>query len=109
MAIGGSVISPGDIVIGDEDGVVSFPQAVAAESLEKVKAQVQREADTITAIREDRYQGDEEIPVKKGDFWRRPGNVPHTMRAGPEGRRVLDVFPPPPPEYRKPGKGFGDT
>jgi len=29
------------------------------------------------------------------------------MKAGPEGCRVLDVFSPPRPEYRKPGKGFG--
>lgn len=54
-----------------------------------------------------RYQGGEEIPVKKGDFWRTPGGVPHTMKAGPEGARVLDIFSPPRPEYRKPGKGFG--
>jgi quercetin dioxygenase-like cupin family protein len=54
-----------------------------------------------------RFQGAEEIPVTKGDFWRTPGNVPHTMRAGPEGARVLDIFSPPRPEYRKPGKGFG--
>ena len=25
-----------------------------------------------------RVQGDEEIRVKKGDFWRTPGGVPHT-------------------------------
>src|SRR6266542_641202 len=37
-----------------------------------------------------RVQDGEEIPVNKGDFWRTPGNVPHTMRAGPEGVRVLD-------------------
>jgi quercetin dioxygenase-like cupin family protein len=55
-----------------------------------------------------RVQGDEEIPVSKGDFWRTPGNVPHTMRAGPDGARVLDVFSPPRPEYKKPGSGFGD-
>lgn len=54
-----------------------------------------------------RYQGDEAIPVKKGDFWRTPGGVPHTMRAGPEGARVLDIFSPPRPEYRKAGSGFG--
>ncbi len=54
-----------------------------------------------------RVQGDEEIPVKKGDFWRTPGNVPHTMRAGPEGARVLDIFSPPRPEYKKAGSGFG--
>ena len=54
-----------------------------------------------------RVQGGEEIPVKKGDFWRTPGNTPHTMRAGPEGARVLDIFSPPRPEYRTAGKGFG--
>ena len=59
-----------------------------------------------TAIR---VQGGEEIPVKKGDFWRTPGNVPHTMRSGPEGARVLDIFSPPRPEYRKPGKGFASS
>jgi quercetin dioxygenase-like cupin family protein len=53
-----------------------------------------------------RFQGDEEIQVKKGDFWRTPGGVPHTMRAGPDGARVLDIFSPPRPEYKKPGKGF---
>jgi quercetin dioxygenase-like cupin family protein len=55
-----------------------------------------------------RFQGEEAIEVKKGDFWRTPGGVPHTMRAGPEGCRVLDIFSPPRPEYRKPGSGFGD-
>lgn len=54
-----------------------------------------------------RVQGDEEIAVTKGDFWRTPGNVPHTMRAGPEGAVVLDIFSPPREEYRKPGSGFG--
>lgn len=54
-----------------------------------------------------RFQGDEAIEVKKGDFWRTPGGVPHTMRAGPEGCRVLDIFSPPRAEYRKAGSGFG--
>jgi quercetin dioxygenase-like cupin family protein len=54
-----------------------------------------------------RVQGGEEISVGKGDFWRTPGGVPHTMRAGPEGAKVLDIFSPPRPEYRKAGKGFG--
>lgn len=56
-----------------------------------------------------RMQGGEEIQVKKGDFWRTPGNVPHTMRAGPEGARVLDIFSPPRPEYKRPGSGFGKS
>lgn len=53
-----------------------------------------------------RYQGGEEIAVTKGDFWRTPGGIPHTMRAGKDGCRVLDIFSPPRPEYKKPGKGF---
>jgi quercetin dioxygenase-like cupin family protein len=57
-----------------------------------------------TAIR---VQGGEEIAVKKGDFWRTPGGVPHTVKAGSDGARVLDIFAPPRPEYRKVGKGFG--
>jgi quercetin dioxygenase-like cupin family protein len=56
-----------------------------------------------------RIQGSEEITVKKGDFWRTPGGVPHTIRAGPEGARVFDIFSPPRPEYKKPGKGFGGS
>lgn len=56
-----------------------------------------------------RVQGDAEIPFKKGDFWRTPGGVPHTMRAGPEGCRILDIFAPPRDEYRKAGSGFGDS
>ena len=54
-----------------------------------------------------RVQGGEEIAVNKGDFWRTPGSVPHTFRAGPDGARILDIFSPPRAEYRKPGKGFG--
>ena len=54
-----------------------------------------------------RIQGGEEIPVVKGDFWRTPGNMPHTMRASPEGAKVLDIFSPARPEYTKPGSGFG--
>ncbi len=55
-----------------------------------------------------RVQGGVEIPVTKGDFWRTPGGVPHTLRAGPEGCRVLDIFAPPRGAYRNPGSGFGD-
>ena len=54
-----------------------------------------------------RVQGDAEIAVEKGDFWRTPGNVPHTIRAGPEGATILDVFAPPREAYTRPGSGFG--
>ena len=54
-----------------------------------------------------RTQGGEDIEVKAGDFWRTPGNVEHTLKAGPDGAKVLDVFSPPRDEYRKAGSGFG--
>ena len=54
-----------------------------------------------------RLQGDAEVPFGKGDFWRTPGGVPHTIKAGADGCRILDIFAPPRDEYRKPGSGFG--
>ena len=54
-----------------------------------------------------RVQGGEEIPVAQGDFWRTPGGVTHTMRSGPDGLVVLDVFAPPREAYKKAGSGFG--
>lgn len=54
-----------------------------------------------------RVQGEQEYEVSAGDFWRTPGGVPHTIRAGPEGATILDVFSPPREAYTKPGSGFG--
>ena len=53
-----------------------------------------------------RLQDGVEHPVKAGDFWQTPGNVPHSFTAGPEGALVLDIFSPPRDEYRKSGTGF---
>ncbi len=53
-----------------------------------------------------RFQGDEEVSVASGDFWRTPGDVPHTMEAGDDGLVVLDVFAPPRKEYTQAGSGF---
>lgn len=54
-----------------------------------------------------RVQGEAEVAVERGDFWRTPGNVPHTIRAGPDGAVILDIFSPPREAYVKPGSGFG--
>ncbi len=42
-----------------------------------------------------RIQGDAEIPVSSGDFWRTPPEVLHGMKAGEGGAVVLDIFNPP--------------
>lgn len=54
-----------------------------------------------------RTQDGIETPVSTGDFWRTPGGVEHSFRAGPEGATVYDVFAPPRADYTKPGEGFG--
>lgn len=57
VSIGGLIIEPGDIVVGDEDGVVAFPQSIAAELLIATRAQEKREAEIMQSIREGRYTG----------------------------------------------------
>ena len=53
-----------------------------------------------------RIQDGVEHPVKAGDFWQTPPNVPHGGRAGTKRAVVLDIFAPPRDEYRKAGKGY---
>lgn len=55
VTVGSLVIEPGDIVVGDEDGVVAFPQSVAPSLLEAVRTQEAREAEIMKAIRKGRY------------------------------------------------------
>jgi len=52
-----------------------------------------------------RIQGEEQIAIKKGDFWQTPGGVEHGIVAGPHG---ANIFSPPRNEYKKAGSGFGD-
>jgi regulator of RNase E activity RraA len=51
------VVNPGDIVVGDEDGVVAFPPDIAVALAEKVRAQEQREADILKSIAAGTYTG----------------------------------------------------
>jgi len=64
VSIGGMVVSPGDIVVGDEDGVVAFPLTIAAALLAAVRAQEVREAEILTSIRAGRYTGAYANPSK---------------------------------------------
>jgi RraA family protein len=57
VSVGGLVINPGDIVVGDDDGVVAFPQAIAATVLQAVRSQEKKEADILKTIHEGRYAG----------------------------------------------------
>lgn len=50
ISIGGTLVSPGDIVLGDEDGVVIIPADQAEQILEKVKVQQQNERAIMESI-----------------------------------------------------------
>ena len=57
VSVGGMIVNPGDLVVGDEDGVVAFPVEQAPQLLSAVQAQVEREAIIMRSILENRYVG----------------------------------------------------
>lgn len=50
VAIDGMVVMPGDVMVGDADGVVAFDRTDAAELLALVRQQEEREANALAAI-----------------------------------------------------------
>ncbi|MBX9926140.1 MAG: RraA family protein, partial [Hyphomicrobiaceae bacterium] len=57
VSIGGFVISPGDIVVGDFDGVVAFSQTKASNLAEAVRQQLAREDVIKQSIAAGTYKG----------------------------------------------------
>jgi RraA family protein len=55
VSIGGMVVQPGDLVVGDEDGVLAVPVADAPAVIAGAQAQAAKEAEALTAIAEGRY------------------------------------------------------
>lgn len=51
IAVGGSVVMPGDLVVGDADGIVTLPPETAAEILPAVRAKEEHERQKIAEIR----------------------------------------------------------
>jgi regulator of RNase E activity RraA len=55
VTVGGMVVNPGDIVVGDQDGLLAFAPSMAHEIIEKALAQHAKEEATMQAIREGRW------------------------------------------------------
>jgi RraA family protein len=71
IALNGMVVHPGDIVVGDADGVVAVPQAHAEEILALARAQLAKETATlkdIAAGKADRRWVDELLRQRGCDF-----------------------------------------
>lgn len=57
VSIGGWMVNPGDVVVGDADGVVTFPPGIVPNLREAVHAQAAREVEVLALIRSGRYDG----------------------------------------------------
>jgi 4-hydroxy-4-methyl-2-oxoglutarate aldolase len=65
VQVGGIVIHPGDIVVGDDDGVAVVPLSIAAEVLKKSKARMDMEYQQAQDIKE----GKKPLEILFGDNW----------------------------------------
>ena len=55
VSIGGMVVQPGDIIVGDQDGLLAFAAAEAPDLIEKALAQKKKEDQAMADIREGRW------------------------------------------------------
>ena len=71
VALDGMLVAPGDVIVGDADGVVAVPLAHAAELLALAKAQLAKETATLKAIAQgkaDRRWVDDTLRERGCDF-----------------------------------------
>lgn len=50
VAVDGMIVNPGDVIVGDDDGLIAFDRGCAEELLSLVRQQEQREADALKTI-----------------------------------------------------------
>lgn len=55
ISVGGMVVNPGDILLGDQDGLLAIPPQDAAELIVKARGVLEAEARTMQAMREGRW------------------------------------------------------
>ena len=55
VCVGGMVVNPGDVVVGDQDGLLAIPQEDVKQVIEKALAVLEAEAETMRAMKEGRW------------------------------------------------------
>ena len=55
VSVGGMVVRPGDVVVGDQDGLLSIPPEDVPPLIDKARTVLATEAETMRAMKEDRW------------------------------------------------------
>ena len=55
VSVGGMVVNPGDIIVGDQDGLLAIPQDDALALIDKARGVLEAEAETMRAMKEGRW------------------------------------------------------
>ena len=70
ISFGGTIVHPGDIILGDDDGVVVVPREEASEVIKKAEEREKKEAKTMELLREGRslleIYGFDQVLERKG-------------------------------------------
>jgi regulator of RNase E activity RraA len=55
ISVGGMVVNPGDVVVGDQDGLLAIPQQGIEQLIDRARSHLEAEARTIQAMKEGRW------------------------------------------------------
>jgi regulator of RNase E activity RraA len=55
VSIGGMVVKPGDIIVGDQDGLLAIPRDGVEALIDKARGVLEAEAETMRAMKEGRW------------------------------------------------------
>jgi len=58
VSVGGIVVFPGDIIVGDLNGLVVIPREIAEEILDRLTATAAKESDYVAAVRRGEFSND---------------------------------------------------
>lgn len=75
VVCGGQVVMPGDILVGDRDGIVVIPRQEAAELLEAARKNLQDEQEAMARMKAGTFPVEEHLESFTGSFLRHGGEL----------------------------------
>ena len=85
ISAGGIVVNPGDVIVGDLNGVVVVPRDIADELLDRLNAKAAKESDYVSAVARGDFNNDwvDAMLESSGVEIREPGHRAHDVEPGP--------------------------